>query len=288
MRDSRVKLYLEAGSARRCLFLSSPGFLPDWSPAPHAHAVVSPLRVDSTSPSKARVILALFQTRGDSKMGTLSIFSSSYCSASSHSCVLMDAWLALTLLVLSVVAVIAVLVCFRVVVLLRTSVGAGEGGEDADRSTIRRVLSGLHRRNRSRVGPPSSKVQSLPLAVIKKDATAANIHSHKNSRQHGADFLLQTRRMSITDMASGSSSHQLQRRAPRAEPAVLSVVKPLSEIVPHGETGDNAGRKRPRPPPLITTDENDAEGDMRTRESSSSFKLSLPSLRRTSRERSDQ
>lgn len=212
-------------------------------------------------------------------MGTLPVFSDGYCEHSRHDCVLLDAWLALSLTLVATVAVFAVLYitrCGRVFLQGRsTSLEEGEADEDpAELSMVRRVLG----RARSRRGQGGAKVRSLPLAVIKKDATSANITGHKNSRQHGNDFLMQTRRMSITDMASSNAP----RRAPRAEPVVLSIVKPLADIVPPAAA--EPPKQRLRPPPLITTD----SANNPQRRSSGSLKLLSPlrTLRRISRERS--
>lgn len=228
-------------------------------------------------------------------MGTLPVFSATYC-ATRSTCVLVDAWLQLALCVLSVAALALLLVATRC---FRGCRAHREEDEDArERSVLRRILLGRPRSGRAHVRHLLRRGKAtapLPMAVIKKDATTANILSHKNSQQHGAAFILQTQRMTHMDMAiqryqqpppqpTPQPPAQPQHRAPRAEPAVVSVVKPLAQIVPgrvDTVTDFAALRGRRQPPMLTNTPEEQSP-------SSGSFGFSISfNARRPSRERSE-
>ncbi|KAL3658553.1 hypothetical protein V7S43_016437 [Phytophthora oleae] len=140
-------------------------------------------------------------------MGTFEVFSSSYC-ASKNSCVLVDAWLELFLCFCSFLVVCALLVASRCCWLC----GRGRRSEEPNErnnTLARRVLNGTTRGLGWRVRRllrkcgirVAGRTSPLPMAVIKKDATAARIQGHKNSQQQGEAFILQTQRMYHMDFA---------------------------------------------------------------------------------------
>lgn len=148
-------------------------------------------------------------------MGTLTLFSASYC-ATRSTCVLIDAWLQLFLCVVTVV-VLAVLCdvltgccsCLR-----RKPNDADDSYSEG--SMIRRVLgkARLPASRRRLWGSPRNKTSPLPLSVIKKDAHSAHIMSHKNSHKHGAHFIKQTQRMSRMDFAAMPSGRDSKHAQP--------------------------------------------------------------------------
>ncbi|KAG3058557.1 hypothetical protein PC121_g14338 [Phytophthora cactorum] len=67
----------------------------------------------------------------------------------------------------------------------------------------------------------AGRTSPLPLAVIKKDATAAHIHGHKNSQQQGEAFILQTQRMHRMDFAAQSPPLTEELSQPQFPPLVF-------------------------------------------------------------------
>lgn len=140
-------------------------------------------------------------------MGTWTLFSSEYCENKS-SCVLIDAWLQLVLCIVAV-AMLAALCdlltgccrCVRMCHLRATDDSISEG------SLVRRAFGRTRR-----FGAPTrllasrlrNKTSPLPTSVIRTDAHAAQILSHKNSQKHGAHFVKQTQRMSRMDVTQES------------------------------------------------------------------------------------
>lgn len=136
-------------------------------------------------------------------MGTLHVMSTEYC-AHRSSCVLVDAWLQLVLclIVLYVVGLLGLRCCCT------------------------------QRRQRDRTGPLSSSTLLSPLngprwsaarrhksvmpfrqSIIQRDASSANIQSHKNSKKQAAQFMLQTQRVTRMDFATMKNSGRHNSRS---------------------------------------------------------------------------
>ncbi|ETM44615.1 TKL/DRK protein kinase [Phytophthora nicotianae CJ01A1] len=148
-------------------------------------------------------------------MGTLEVFSHSYC-AGRNSCVLVDAWLELFLSFCTFLVVCGLLVASRGCWLC----GRRRIHRVITRTT-RRVAWRVRRRLRKCGLPIAGRTSPLPLAVIKKDATAAHIHGHKNSQQQGEAFILQTQRMHRMDFAAQSSPLSEEQSQPQFPPMVF-------------------------------------------------------------------
>ncbi|POM63805.1 Protein kinase, partial [Phytophthora palmivora] len=159
-------------------------------------------------------------------MGTLDVFSRAYC-AGRNTCVVVDAWLELFFLVV----VCALLVASRCCWLCRRR--------------RRRTTRGIAWRIRRLLGKCGIRVAGrtspLPLAVIKKDATAARIHGHKNSQQQGVAFILQTQRMQHMDFAAQSpaltedgTNEQAQAQFPPRHFLDSDDSNAMTSVVPNG------------------------------------------------------
>lgn len=138
-------------------------------------------------------------------MGTWTLFSTDYC-ANKSTCVLIDAWLQLALCVLAVIVVVALCNFLTGCCQCLRCCKPREGDEFySEESMVRRVLGRAHltkssgRRLWSNL---RNRTSPLPVSVIRKDARAAQILSHKNSQKHGAHFIKQTQRMSRMDIAN--------------------------------------------------------------------------------------
>ncbi|KAG7390273.1 hypothetical protein PHYPSEUDO_008411 [Phytophthora pseudosyringae] len=143
-------------------------------------------------------------------MGTLELFSRTYCTGR-NTCVLVDAWLELFLCFCTLLVVCGLLVASRCCWLC----GRGrrnDGANARNNPLVHRVLTGMTRGIAWRVRRllrkcgirVAGRTSPLPMAVIKKDATAAHIQGHKNSQQQGEAFILQTQRMHHMDFAAQS------------------------------------------------------------------------------------
>ncbi|KAE8992728.1 hypothetical protein PR003_g10139 [Phytophthora rubi] len=155
-------------------------------------------------------------------MGTLEVFSRAYC-AGRNSCVLVDAWLELFLCVCCVLVVCELLLVSRCCWLCGRRRRGNNANDTRHNSLVHRVLTGTSRGIAWRVRRllrkcgirVAGRTSPLPLAVIKKDATAARIQGHKNSPQQGEAFILQTQRMMRLDFAAqstednGTNGHQI-------------------------------------------------------------------------------
>lgn len=138
-------------------------------------------------------------------MGTWTLFSADYC-ANKSTCVLIDAWLQLALCILAVLVVVALCDFLTGCCRCLRCCKPREGDESySEGSVVRRVLGRAHltkssgRRLWSNI---RNRTSPLPVSVIRKDAHAAQILSHKNSQKHGAHFIKQTQRMSRMDIAT--------------------------------------------------------------------------------------
>ncbi|KAG3110531.1 hypothetical protein PI125_g9922 [Phytophthora idaei] len=107
----------------------------------------------------------------------------------------------------------------------------------------------------------AGRTSPLPLAVIKKDATAAHIHGHKNSQQQGEAFILQTQRMHRMDFAAQSPPLTEELSQPQFPPLVfpddhnnvLSPAPPEDENRAVVRAGSVAVKKRDPSKPMIMT-----------------------------------
>ncbi|KAG3178840.1 hypothetical protein PC128_g16198 [Phytophthora cactorum] len=107
----------------------------------------------------------------------------------------------------------------------------------------------------------AGRTSPLPLAVIKKDATAAHIHGHKNSQQQGEAFILQTQRMHRMDFAAQSPPLTEELSQPQFPPLVFpddhnNVLSPApreDENQAVVRAGSVAVKKRDPSKPMIMT-----------------------------------
>ncbi|OWZ03893.1 TKL/DRK protein kinase [Phytophthora megakarya] len=164
-------------------------------------------------------------------MGTLDVFSRAYC-AGKNTCVVVDAWLELFLCFCSLLVVCGLLVASRCCWLCRRRRNNRQRTTRGISWHIKRILGKCGIRFAGRTSP-------LPLAVIKKDATAARIHGHKNSQQQGEAFILQTQRMQHMDFAAQSPLVEgtLENTQPEFPPRQLQKNddnNAMSSVVPHG------------------------------------------------------
>lgn len=118
-------------------------------------------------------------------MGTLHVMSTNYC-AHKSSCVLVDAWLQLALCL--IVLCILVLLCVRCCCARR----------DSSSSFLQAPRWATARRHKG--------VVPFRQSIIQRDATSANIQSHKNSKKQAAQFMLQTQRVTKMDFATMKNS----------------------------------------------------------------------------------
>lgn len=135
-------------------------------------------------------------------MGTLHVMSSNYC-AHKSSCVLVDAWLqlALCLIVLGVLVLLSVRCCCCSV-------------RRRDQRGVPRGSSFLSLLNTPRWTTARRHKSVMPFrqSIIQRDATAANIQSHKNSKKQAAQFMLQTQRVTKMDFATMKHSGRRNSR----------------------------------------------------------------------------
>ncbi|RLN90555.1 hypothetical protein BBJ28_00012310 [Nothophytophthora sp. Chile5] len=150
-------------------------------------------------------------------MGTWELFSRTYC-AGRRSCVLVDAWLELFLLLCSIAVLCGLLVASRCCWLCSRNPQVERTSFSREGSMVHRVLTGQSHGRAWRVrrllrhcgARILRRTAPLPLAVIQKDAATARIQAHKNSQQQGAAFIMQTQRMYHLDLASQPSASALQ------------------------------------------------------------------------------
>ncbi|EEY56641.1 protein kinase [Phytophthora infestans T30-4] len=188
-------------------------------------------------------------------MGTLEVFSHAYC-AGRNSCVLVDAWLELFLSFCTLLVVCGLLVASRCCWIC---------GRRRIHRVLTRTTRGMARRIRRRLRKCGIRIAGrtspLPLAVIKKDATAAHIHGHKNSQQQGEAFILQTQRMQHMDLAAQSSPLTEELSQPQIPPLMLSDGhnNVLSSALPEEEkraavcAGSVTVKKRDSSKPMVIT-----------------------------------